>query len=96
MQWEARVSSSFAYCYVPATIRIILRRGETHLVMGDALRLHSSCDKTTNHVKNDDHHRVAAKKFTISSAADRQLRCMVLFWLFFVLLLVLMLDCHSD
>jgi len=39
--------------------------------------------------ENDDHHRVAAKKVTMSSAVDRTLRCMVLFWLFVVLVLVL-------
>jgi hypothetical protein len=33
------------------------------------------------------HHRVAAKKITISSAVGRKLRCMVLFWLFVVLVL---------
>jgi len=32
---------------------------------------------------NGNHHRVAAKKVTTSSAVDRPLRCMVLFWLFF-------------
>jgi hypothetical protein len=32
---------------------------------------------------------VAAEKVTMSSAADRPLRCMVLFWLFVVLVLLL-------
>jgi len=30
-----------------------------------------------------DHHRLAAKKVTVSSAADRLVRCSFLFWLFF-------------
>ena len=38
---------------------------------------------------NGGHHQVAAKKVTMSSAAERPLRCMVLFWLSFVLVLVL-------
>ncbi len=33
------------------------------------------------------HHRVASKKVTISSDVGRTLRCMVLFWLFVVLVL---------
>jgi hypothetical protein len=33
------------------------------------------------------HHQVAAKKVTFSSAIGRTLRCMVLFWLFVVLVL---------
>ena len=42
---------------------------------------------------------MAAKKVTKSSAADQPLRCMVLFWLFFVLVLseaVLVLDRSID
>jgi hypothetical protein len=40
-------------------------------------------DQQTSYLQdNDDHHRVAAKKFTISSGADPPLRCMALFWLF--------------
>jgi hypothetical protein len=33
------------------------------------------------------HHRVAAKKVTISNAVGRTLRCIVLFWIFVVLVL---------
>ncbi|MCY3007164.1 MAG: hypothetical protein NTV29_14460, partial [Planctomycetota bacterium] len=36
------------------------------------------------------------KEFLKLSAADRPLRCMVLFWLFFVLVLVLVLDRSCD
>jgi hypothetical protein len=44
---------------------------------------------------------VAAKKVTISSVAEMQFRCIVVFWLFFVLVLllseaVLMLDRRRD
>jgi hypothetical protein len=39
--------------------------------------------------QNANHHRVAAEKSLKLSAADRPLRCMVMFWLFFVLVLVL-------
>jgi len=36
-----------------------------------------------------DHHRVAANKVTMSNAADRLLRRMFLFWIFFVLVRLL-------
>ena len=56
-------------------------------------------------IANGDHHRVVAKEPTISSAAKRPLRCMVWFWLSFVLVLspigrcscsmVVVLDCSN-